>query len=346
MSYGHLSITFFIFVVVRNIAAMKDVALVLSSGGPRGWAYIGAIEELISRGYNITSVAGTSIGSLVGGIYAAGKLKELKEWLFTLDAWKVFDLMDLSLSKNHIVKGDKVIEALKDIVPDINIEDLPIPYRAVAADLYTGEEVVFDRGPLFDAVRASISIPSLFRPVKYGFRTLVDGGIVNTMPIDKAIRHDNDILIAFDVNDIDVEGIRATIIEEAREVEAKAAEDKAISLETKTVMNAIRNNTSLTFMDKLKLAGAQGQKVLRHRLQSNDPEPELAFEENYYSILSRTFSIMNHVLAKLAADIHKPDILVKMPFDAYDEIADYAQAREISEAGRELMKEALDRYEA
>ena len=325
---------------------MKDVALVLSSGGPRGWAYIGAIEELISRGYNITSVAGTSIGSLVGGIYAAGKLKELKEWLFTLDAWKVFDLMDLSLSKNHIVKGDKVIEALKDIVPDINIEDLPIPYRAVAADLYTGEEVVFDRGPLFDAVRASISIPSLFRPVKYGFRTLVDGGIVNTMPIDKAIRHDNDILIAFDVNDIDVEGIRATIIEEAREVEAKAAEDKAISLETKTVMNAIRNNTSLTFMDKLKLAGAQGQKVLRHRLQSNDPEPELAFEENYYSILSRTFSIMNHVLAKLAADIHKPDILVKMPFDAYDEIADYAHAREISEAGRELMKEALDRYEA
>ena len=346
MSYGRLSITFFIFVVVRNEAAMKDVALVLSSGGPRGWAYIGAIEELLSRGYNITSVAGTSIGSLVGGIYAAGKLKELKEWLFTLDAWKVFDLMDLSLSKNHIVKGDKVIEALKDIVPDINIEDLPIPYRAVAADLYTGEEVVFDRGPLFDAVRASISIPSLFRPVKYGFRTLVDGGIVNTMPIDKAIRHDNDILIAFDVNDIDVEGIRATIIEEAREVEAKAAEDKAISLETKTVMNAIRNNTSLTFMDKLKLAGAQGQKVLRHRLQSNDPEPELAFEENYYSILSRTFSIMNHVLAKLAADIHKPDILVKMPFDAYDEIADYAHAREISEAGRELMKEALDRYEA
>jgi len=345
MSYGRLSITFFIFVQFRY-EAMKDVALVLSSGGPRGWAYIGAIEELISRGYNITSVAGTSIGSLVGGIYAAGKLKELKEWLFTLDAWKVFDLMDLSLSKNHIVKGDKVIEALKDIVPDINIEDLPIPYRAVAADLYTGEEVVFDRGPLFDAVRASISIPSLFRPVKYGFRTLVDGGIVNTMPNDKVIRSGNDILIAFDVNDIDVEGIRATLIEDAREVEAKAAEDKAISLETKTVMNAIRNNTSLTFMDKLKLAGAQGQKVLRHRLQSNDPEPELAFEENYYSILSRTFSIMNHALAKLAADIHKPDILVKMPFDAYDEIADYAHAREISEAGRELMKEALDRYEA
>ena len=89
----------------------KDVALVLSSGGPRGWAYIGAIEELISRGYNITSVAGTSIGSLVGGIFAAGKLEDVKEWLFTLDAWKVFSLMDLSISKNHLMKGDKVIGA-------------------------------------------------------------------------------------------------------------------------------------------------------------------------------------------------------------------------------------------
>lgn len=324
---------------------MKDVALVLSSGGPRGWAYIGAIEELVSRGYKITSVAGTSIGSLVGGIYAAGKMEELKEWLFTLNGWKVFDLMDLSLSKNHIVKGDKVIAALKEIVPDVNIEDLPIPYRAVAADLYTGEEVVFDRGPLFDAVRASISIPSLFRPVKYGFRTLVDGGIVNTMPIDKVVRTGNELLVAFDVNDIDVEGIRATVINEAREEEEREAADKALSLETRTVMNAVRNNTSLTFLEKLKLAGEQGQKILRHKLQDEEPEAELAFEENYYSILSRTFSIMNHVMARTAAEIHKPDILVKMPFDAYDEIADYARARDISEAGRELMREALNGFE-
>ena len=148
----------------------KDVALVLSSGGPRGWAYIGAIEELESRGYNITSIAGTSIGSLIGGIYAAGKLADIKEWLFSLDAWKVFSLMDISISKNHLVKGDKVIGAIKEIVPDVNIEDLNIPYKAIAADLYTGEEVVFDRGALFEAIRASISIPSLFRPVKYGFR--------------------------------------------------------------------------------------------------------------------------------------------------------------------------------
>lgn len=323
----------------------KDVALVLSSGGPRGWAYIGAIEELESRGYNITSIAGTSIGSLIGGIYAAGKLAEVKEWLFSLDAWKVFSLMDISISMNHLVKGDKVMEALKEIVPDIDIEHLNIPYRAVAADLYTGEEVVFDRGPLFDAVRASISIPSLFRPVKYGFRTLVDGGIVNTMPIDKVVRNGQDILVAFDVNDVDVEHIRQLVIEEAHKEEDRIRLEKALDAETRNVLKSIRSNTSLTFRDKLILAKDQGVKILSHKMNSEEEEPELFFEENYYSILSRTFSLMNHVIARNAAERYQPEVLVKMPFDAYGDISDYAKAREISEAGRELMKAALDRYE-
>lgn len=323
----------------------KDVALVLSSGGPRGWAYIGAIEELESRGYNITSIAGTSIGSLIGGIYAAGKLAEVKEWLFSLDAWKVFSLMDISISMNHLVKGDKVMEALKEIVPDIDIEHLNIPYRAVATDLYTGEEVVFDRGPLFDAVRASISIPSLFRPVKYGFRTLVDGGIVNTMPIDKVVRNGQDILVAFDVNDVDVEHIRQLVIEEAHKEEDRIRSEKALDAETRNVLKSIRSNTSLTFRDKLILAKDQGVKILNHKMNSEEEEPELFFEENYYSILSRTFSLMNHVIARNAAERYQPEVLVKMPFDAYGDISDYAKAREISEAGRELMKAALDRYE-
>ena len=253
--------------------------------------------------------------------------------------------MDISLSKNHLMKGDKVIGALKEIVPDVNIEDLKIPYRAVAADLYTGEEVVFDRGPLFDAVRASISIPSLFRPVKYGFRTLVDGGIVNTMPIDKVIRHEGDILVAFDVNDIDVESIRNSLVEEAREEEDRLEQEKELELETQTIIRAVRHNDTLTFMEKLRLAGRHGQKVLAHKFNEEDPEPEFDFEDNYYSILSRTFSIMNHVISKTAAQMHNPDVLVKMPFDAYDDIGDYARAREISERGRELMREALDRYE-
>lgn len=338
---------FVIFVVIEFVFDMKtqDVALVLSSGGPRGWAYIGAIEELESRGYNITSIAGTSIGSLIGGIYAAGRLSEIKEWLFSLDAWKVFSLMDISLSKNHLVKGDKVIGAIKEIVPEVNIEELRIPYRAVAADLYTGEEVIFDRGPLFEAIRASISIPSLFRPVKYGFRTLVDGGIVNTMPIDKAVRSGNDIVVAFDVNDVDVEAIRMTIINEARQEEERLNTEKALNKETRNILNSIRHNSNLTFMDKLTLAKEQGAKIISHRMNSEENEPELFFEENYYSILSRTFSLMNHVIAKASAERYRPEVLVKMPFDLYDDISDYAKAAEISEVGRELMRKALDQYE-
>ena len=204
----------------------KKVALALSSGGPRGFAYIGAIEELESRGYVISSIAGTSIGSLIGGIYAAGKLPEVKQWLFDLDVWKVFTLMDISISLNHLVKGDKVIEALKEIVPDTNIEDLKIPYKAIATDFYTGEEVIFDRGNLFQAIRASISIPSLFRPAKIGDRTLIDGGIANTMPLNRVERTSGDILIGFDVNEVDVDSIRAIIREDAEAEEQKKQEDK------------------------------------------------------------------------------------------------------------------------
>jgi len=105
----------------------KSVALALSSGGPRGFAYIGALEELEARGYRVTSIAGTSVGSLVGGVYAAGGLSQFKEWLFTLDTWKVVSLMDISLSLNSFVKGDRIIEAMKEVVPDVLIEELPIP---------------------------------------------------------------------------------------------------------------------------------------------------------------------------------------------------------------------------
>lgn len=325
----------------------KDVALVLSSGGPRGFAYIGAIEELERRGYNITSIAGTSIGSLIGGIYAAGKLAEIKDWLFSLDAWKVFTLMDISLSANHFVKGDKVIEAMKEIVPDINIEDLHIPYCAIASDLFTGEEIVFDKGELFKAIRASISIPSLFRPVKYGTRTLIDGGIVNTMPLDRVARNGHDILVGFNVNDVDVDGINKALAEEARLELQREKEEKEISEETEAVIDSIRYDKDISFIDKVKLAGAHGHKIISRAFTPKEKsEYDLEIGENYYTMLSRTFSLMNHVNTKVAIERFHPDIVANMPFDSYGEIADYAKAEEISEAGRALMAEALDRYES
>lgn len=325
----------------------KKVALALSSGGPRGFAYIGAIEELEARGYEITSIAGTSIGSLVGGIYAAGKLAEVKDWLFKLDVWKVFTLMDLSISMNHLVKGDKVIEALKEIVPDTDIEKLKIPYKAIATDFYTGEEVIFDRGNLFNAIRASISIPSLFRPVKIGGRTLIDGGIANTFPLNRVERTSGDILVGFDVNTVDVDRIRNLIREDAELKSRKAAEEKAREEKKKAVIDAVKNNDTMTLMEKIKLAGMQGQEMVRHAFEQEEKQDELFDEEkSYYSVLSRTFSLMNHVNAKMATEMTPPDILVKMPFDAFGEISDYAKADRISEYGRNEMRKALDEYES
>ena len=324
----------------------KNVALVLSSGGPRGFAYIGAIEALEEHGYTITSIAGTSIGSLVGGIYAAGKLAEFKEWLYSLNAWEVFSLMDLSIGKNHFVKGERIIEAIMEIVPNVNIEDLPIPYRAVATDLYTGREVVFDHGPLFRAIRASISIPSLFRPVKYGLTTLIDGAISNCLPLNRVKRTEGDLLVAFDVNDVNEEEINLIL---RREHEARLI-DKQFELEVHEelldVIHDFKHDTDMSLIKRLKHAGSRSMEVLKdvfnYRRAFNEDD-SLDYGENYYDLLDRTFSLMNHKNTELMLELYKPDILVKMPFDSYGEISDYAKAREISDRGYQLMKEALEK---
>lgn len=171
----------------------------LGGGGARGIAHIGVIEELERRGYEITSVAGTSMGALVGGMYASGNLQAFKEWMCSLDRYKVFSLMDLSLGGSGWVKGDRVIGAMKRLVPDVAIERLPIPFAAVAADWVTGEEVVFEKGGLYHAIRASISIPSFFKPVHRGNRLLIDGGVVNPLPVNRVRRTEGDLLVAVDV---------------------------------------------------------------------------------------------------------------------------------------------------
>ena len=326
----------------------KCVSLALSSGGPRGFAYIGAIEELTSRGYRIGSVAGTSIGSLVGGIYAAGKLDEFKEWLFALDAWKVFTLMDLSIGKNHLVKGERIIEAMREIVPDVDIESLPIPFRAVATDLYTGEEVVFDHGKLFEAIRASISIPSLFQPVKHGLTTLVDGCIANCLPLSRVVRTEGDILVAFDVNDVDVAEIRSILTRENAALVADTAFEQSTRAEMRGILDSVTNRSDIGLVERLKSAGSRSMSLIKDVInyeEEYDEAKALDYGDTYYDLLDRSFSLMNHRQSELSIALYHPDIVVKMPFDAYGEIADYAKAKEISEIGRQLMREALDRYE-
>ena len=328
----------------------KRVALALSSGGPRGFAYIGALEVLAERGYEVTAVAGTSIGALVGGVYVAGHLAEFKEWLLSLNTRKVFSLVDWSLSMSHLVKGEKIIEAIKVVVPDVKIEDMAMPFSAIATDLYTGEEVVFDKGDLFSAIRASMSIPSLFKPVQNGATVLIDGHSSNCLPLNRVKRTKGDILVGFDTNFFDVEAIRSTVAN-AQKITADYAELQANKdAEVKALSTTIKGDESTSFWRKLVALGAVRYEAMREvrafREENVDTLPEIDWESNFYGIIDRTFSVMNQHNSRLMVELCKPDILVQMPFDAYGEMSDYALAAEIIQKGRELMSNALDNYES
>lgn len=176
------------------------VSLVLGSGGARGYAHIGAIEELRAQGYDIRSVAGSSMGALIGGIYAAGKLDAYRDWVVSLQRFDVLRMLDWTFRGGGLLKGTRIIEKLRELIGDVDIEDLPLDFTAVAVDLLAQREVWFSRGSLFEAIRASIAIPAVFRPHQYQGRTLVDGGLLNPVPITPTLRDLTDCTIAVDVN--------------------------------------------------------------------------------------------------------------------------------------------------
>ena len=262
---------------MTELVKTKNVALALSSGGARGLAHIGAIEELEAQGYQISSIAGCSMGALIGGVYAAGKLNEFREWMKTIDRKKMLGLIDFSLSLNHIVKGTRIIEAIMEFVPDMDIEDLPIPYCAVATDLKAGREVLFRKGSLFKAIRASISLPSFYEPVTINDMILIDGGIINPLPLNRVKRQPGDILVGIDVSGHDY---KAQWDEMHRLTEMQKC-DK--SLKTKILDMLIPDN----------------------------------LEFNYYTVLSRASSLMIRQNSILMAQLMKPDILIDVQMNRY-----------------------------
>ena len=178
----------------------KDIALVLGSGGARGIAHIAIIEELVNAGFNIKSIAGSSIGALIGSVFAGGNLNGLKKWLQELNYWGVFQLMDFSISNKGFIKGERVFNVIDPYLPKGNIEDLPIPFVAVTADIINKKPVVLASGNVRDAVRASMSIPTVLKPVQKNGTLYVDGSIVNPLPVNLVKRHPNDLLVVADLN--------------------------------------------------------------------------------------------------------------------------------------------------
>lgn len=174
----------------------KNVSLVLGSGGARGLAHIGVIRWLEEHDYQIESISGCSMGALVGGIYAAGKLDKFEQWVRAVTKVDMFNLLDISWKSSGLVKGDKIINTLTALVGDVTIEDLSLKYTAVAADIENEKEVWMNSGRLFDAIRASISLPLFFTPFEYKGVQLIDGGVLNPVPIAPTFGDDTDITIA------------------------------------------------------------------------------------------------------------------------------------------------------
>ncbi len=284
----------------------QKVALVLGSGGARGTAHIGVIRELINQGYEISSIAGTSMGALVGGVYAAGKLDEYEEWLCSLSKIDMFNLVDFTLSTNGFINADRVLKEIQKFIPDQKIEDLPIKYTAVATNMKHGQEEIIVGGSLFEAIRSSISIPMVITPVLKNETLFVDGGVLNPVPTNRVFRQDGDVMIAVNVN-------------------AQIPYKKPVP-----------DNVNLGYFDKLtngKLSAFQ--KKLTMLIPVNKKE-----STGYFNLIVNTSSLMLSKIAELTLQINPPDVLVEISKYACGTF-DFYKADELIQAGKKATNESL-----
>jgi NTE family protein len=291
------------------------VTLVLSGGGARGIAHIGVIEELERRGYEIASVTGTSMGALVGGVYADDALTPLKEWLLSLDKLKVFRLVDFTLNRYGLVKGDRVFNKMRDFIPDTPIEELKIPYAAVAVDLISKKEVVFRTGSLFEAIRASVAIPSVLTPVKTKGALLVDGGVLNNIPVSHAPRVAGDMLVVVNVN--------ASIPVRKPDISLEDSEKQ-----------------KRAYQKKIDEFQAYVQKILHHSPSSKTVENHDE-DMGFFNLIDKTISLMTDHMAKLIMKDFTPDVMIEVSHDACGTF-DFYKAEEMVEMGREAAAAGLD----
>lgn len=296
-------------------AAGPTVALVLGSGGARGLAHIGVIEVLRERGYRVVAIAGSSMGALVGGIHAAGRLDEYKSWACALQKLDVLRLVDWTLSPSGFIRGERVIAALRGLVGDALIEDLPVAYTAVATDIDLEREVWLSRGPLFDAIRASIAIPSLFTPVRRDGHTLVDGGLLNPLPVSAVLHAITDLTIAVDVN--------AT--GERLRPRAPQPPPAAPPAEPGDLRARLAH-----FFDGL-LDRPAGQPA--------------AVEPSWRDLLSRSLETMQGAITRMKLATHMPEVVIRIPRNAAA-FYEFYRAGELIDLGRARASRALDKYEA
>lgn len=286
------------------------VALALGSGGARGYAHIGVIEVLQERGHEVTAIAGTSMGAVVGGVAAAHKLPEFTEWARGLNQRDVIRLLDLRLLGPGAFRAERVVSKLREITDDPDIEELPIPFTAVATDLSTRREVWFQHGPLYSAVRASFAIPGVFTPVQADGRILVDGGLLNPVPVDATAAAPADLTIA-----VSLSGTKP-----------HARAEKPLAKPRRDLLSRVRRSTEPMDAEDV------------DEEQPSDPQSKVRMTE----LMAQSFDAMQGLITRYRLATQPPDIHLTVPVDACKTL-DFHRADEMINLGRKLAEIELDR---
>ncbi|UUY07553.1 patatin-like phospholipase family protein [Pseudomonas sp. J452] len=329
----------------------KKIALVLGSGGARGYAHIGVIEELEARGYEIGCIAGCSMGAVVGGIYAAGKLKEYREWTESLDYLDVLRLLDVSFRLGAI-RGEKVFGKIHEIVGEIDIENLSIPYTAVATDLTNQQEIWFQEGCLHKAMRASAAIPSLFTPVTQGNRMLVDGGLLNPLPIVPVVASHCDLIVAVNLNSLNQKQYHLPVIERPPAIKGRIDQ----------LMGSL--SSRLPFLKRDSDEEEEGDVAVEVNpwLEIRAPKTKALVEEaapksantshvlgnvgpaSLLELVNQSFEAMQSSLTQYKIAGYPPDILINVP-KRVCRFFEFHKAPELIMLGRQIASDTLDKYE-
>ena len=298
---------------------MARVALVLGSGGARGYAHIGVIDALAERGHEIVTVSGASMGALVGGLFAAGRLPAFTDWAKTLTKRDVIGLLDLSLAGPGLFRADRVLDKVSELLQGARIEDLAVPFTAVATDIDSRASVWFQEGPLDAAIRASISIPGVFMPIVLDIRVLVDGGVLAPVPIAPTRAVPSQATVAVSLTGPRVGGVTSS--------DEGAGSDRPAWT---TKVHALARN----------LSQSRGS----WRDEVSDVLGELPAGLRAVDVVNQSLDTMTDRLTRFTLAAYPPDVLIEVPADACD-VMDFHRAEAMIELGHELANEALDRLQ-
>ena len=315
------------------------VALALGSGGARGYAHIGVIDELTSRGYEIAGIAGSSMGALVGGLHAAGSLDEFSDWAQTLTQRAVLRLLDPSITAAGVLRAEKILDAVRDMLGDATIEGLPIPYTAVATDLIAGKSVWLQRGPVDAAIRASIAIPGVIAPHVLDGRLLADGGILDPLPMAPISAVNADLTIAVSLSgpapDDGEDAPTDPEIRASTEWLGRLLRSTSGLLDTNTARSILDTPAARSMLSRFG-TGADVEDA-EGTVGDSVPIPKLGS----FAVMNRTIEIAQAALARHQMAAYPPDLLIEVPRTACRSL-EFHRAAEIIDLGRELAAKALD----